>query len=115
MIAEGQIILFKFPQTDQTGGKLRPALILRQLPGEVNDWLICMISSQLDRKIPDFDELITPNDLDFKKSGLKLSSVIRISRIAVVSSDILLGNLGRIDTQRLVRIKQRLCDWIQDI
>ena len=112
MIEEGQIVLFRFPQTDQTEGKLRPALILRQLPGQYNDWLICMISSQLDQKIIEFDEIISPNDTDFNQSGLKFSSVIRISRIAVVSRDILLGKLGQIDSQRLFRIKQKLSNWI---
>ena len=112
MIEEGQIVLFRFPQTDQTEGKLRPALILRQLPGQYNDWLICMISSQLDQKLIEFDEIISPNDTDFKQSGLKFSSVIRISRIAVVSRDILLGKLGQIDSQRLFRIKQKLSNWI---
>lgn len=42
MIFEGQIVLFRFPQTDQTEGKLRPALVLRRLPGKFDDWLICM-------------------------------------------------------------------------
>lgn len=112
MIAEGQIALFRFPQTDQAEGKLRPALILRQLPGQYNDWLICMISSQIDQRITDFDEIISSNDPDFKQSGLKLLSVIRISRIAVVSRDILLGKLGQIDSQRLFRIKQKLSNWI---
>lgn len=51
MIAEGQVVLFRFPQTDQTEGSLRPALVLRQLPGQYNDWLICMISSQLHQTI----------------------------------------------------------------
>jgi len=45
MISEGQVVLFKFPRTDLQEGKLRPALILRELPGKFNDWLICMISS----------------------------------------------------------------------
>ncbi|KKO19969.1 MAG: hypothetical protein BROFUL_01317 [Candidatus Brocadia fulgida] len=35
MITKGQIVLFKFPQTDQKEGKLRPALILRELPGKL--------------------------------------------------------------------------------
>ena len=113
MIAEGQIVLFRFPETDQTEGKLRPALALRELPGQYNDWLICMISSQLHHKIPDFDEVITPNDSDYKQSGLKLPSVIRICRLAVVEEDILLGKLGQIDVQRLIAIKQKLCSWIQ--
>jgi mRNA interferase MazF len=113
MITEGQIVLFRFPQSGQTEAKLRPALVLRRLPGQYNDWLICMISSQLHQKIPDFDEVITPTDLDFQQSGLKLASVIRISRLAVVDSDILLGKLGQIDTQRLSRIKRRLANWIR--
>lgn len=49
MIQEGQIILFKFLKTDQTYGKLRPALVIRKLPGPYDDWLICMISSQISR------------------------------------------------------------------
>lgn len=81
MTAEGQLVLFKFPQTDQLAGKLRPALVLRQLPTQYNDWLICMISSQLDQKLPDLDEVITLDDPDFSDSGLKLPSVIRVCRL----------------------------------
>jgi len=100
MIAESQIVLFKFPHTDHTDGKLRPALVIRQLPGEYNDWLICMISSQLDQKIPNFDEMISPEDSDFQQSGLKLPSIIRISRLAVASEDILIGKLGEVGSRR---------------
>lgn len=95
MISEGQIVLFHFPQTDQQSGKLRPALVIRKLPGRYEDWLISMISSQLDQEISGFDEMISPNDTDFEDSGLKLVSLIRISRLAVVNTDILLGNIGR--------------------
>jgi len=48
----GQIVLFRFPQTDLEEGKLRPALLLGQLPGEYDDWLICMISSQIRHQVP---------------------------------------------------------------
>ena len=43
----GQIVLFRFPRTDLGEGELRPALLLGILPGEYDDWLICMISSFL--------------------------------------------------------------------
>jgi len=36
----GQIVLFRFPQTDLAVGKLRPALLLGRLPGGYDDWLI---------------------------------------------------------------------------
>lgn len=35
MISEGQIVLLKFPQTDQKEEKLRPALILHEFPEDV--------------------------------------------------------------------------------
>jgi len=114
MIYEGQIVLFKFPHTDQKEGVLRPALIIRKLPGEFNDWLVCMISSKLRQQISDLDEIITPVDQDFNKSGLKVPIIIRINRLAVVNGNIFLGKLGQIDSKRLKRTKQKLVKWIQD-
>ena len=37
----GQVVVFRFPQTDLEKGKLRPALLLGTLPGDYDDWLIC--------------------------------------------------------------------------
>ena len=108
----GQIVLFQFPQTDLAEGKLRPALLLGKLPGEYDDWLICMISSQIRHYIPDFDELMQKTDDDFAKSGLKLSSVIRVGRLAVVEGEILLGAIGQIAPKRLQRIKDHLAKWL---
>ena len=91
----GQIVLFQFPQTDLAEGKLRPALLLGKLPGEYEDWLICMISSQRRHALPEFDEIVREDDSDFGDSGLKVASVIRIGRLAVVQREILLGAIGQ--------------------
>ncbi|MBU4320496.1 MAG: type II toxin-antitoxin system PemK/MazF family toxin [Thermodesulfovibrionales bacterium] len=112
MIQEGQIVIFKFPQTDQTIGKLRPALVIRKLPSFHDDWLICMISSQLSQEVPKFDEVIKEEDTDFLQSGLKTSSVIRITRLAVVNKNVLLGSIGNIGPERLASIKKNLSTWI---
>ena len=112
MISEGQVVLFRIIQTDQQQGKLRPALVLRKLPGKYDDWLICMISSQLHQSIQQLDEIITSEDSDFIQSGLKLPSVIRASRIAVVDGDILIGKLGQVAPDRLSRVRQNLSRWI---
>jgi len=114
MISEGQIVLFKFPQTDLQDSKLRPALVLRKIPSQYHDWLICMISSQLHQKVQFLDEVIIAKDSDYKQSGLKASSVIRVSRLAVVEKEILLGKLGQISNERLRRVKQNLVRWILD-
>lgn len=112
MIREGQVVLFKFHQTDRSGGKLRPAVILRRLPGPYNDWLICMVSSQLQQQVPEFDEAISENDFDYKTSGLKMPSIIRIGRLAIVEQTILLGAIGEINPDRLKRIRNKLVSWI---
>ena len=78
-----------------------------------NDWLVCMISSQIHQQIPDFDEVVSPNDPDFLASGLKTPSLLRISRLAVVDGNILLGKLKEIETKRLSRIKQKISLWLQ--
>ena len=112
MIHERHVVLFRFPQTSQTKGKLRPALVIRKVPGPHEDWLICMISSRLSQEVERFDEIISEKDDDFISSGLKQASLIRIARLAVVEKTILLGAIGEISPARLNRIKNRLSDWL---
>lgn len=112
MIHEGQVVLFHFPQTNRDAGKLRPALVLRKLPGRYDDWLICMISSQLSQMIFGLDEVVSSADSDFAESGLKTDSAIRISRLAVADKSIFCGAIGGISSERLSRIKKSLVGWI---
>jgi len=109
----GQIVLFKFPQTDLAPGKPRPALLLAPLPSGRGDWLVCMISSQLAQAVAGVDEVIATNDADFAMTGLKAASVIRLTRLAVVTDSIFLGALGKISSDRLTHLKKRLAQWIE--
>ncbi len=43
----GEIVLFRFPQTDLILGSLRPSLLIAPIPSSYDDWLVCMISSQI--------------------------------------------------------------------
>lgn len=110
----GQVVVFRFPQTDLEEGKLRPALLLGKLPGEYDDWLICMVSSQTHQAIEGFDEIIKEGDKDFESSGLKVTSVIRVGRLAVVDGEILLGAIGEVSSERLKRVKKHLSDWFSE-
>ena len=113
MIQEGKVVLFRFPTTGMAEGKLRPALVVRKLPGPYDDWLVCMISSQVERAIEGFDEVMSTGDLDFADSGLKTDSVIRISRLAAVERGALVGAIGHIGAERLTRVRASLSDWIK--
>lgn len=108
----GQIVLFRFPQTDLVLGKLRPALLIGKLPGSYDDWLICMISSQIRQCIEGFDEIMREGDSDFIQSGLKETSLVRVGRLAVAESGMLIGTVGDIMPARLQRIKSNLAHWL---
>ena len=112
MIQAGQVVLFTFPQTDLASGKLRPALVLRRCPGHHEDWLICMISSQLRHELAGIDEIVRPADSDFAQTGLKSESVIRATRLAVVDAEILHGRIGSLGAERLSRLRQHIAVWI---
>ncbi len=114
MIREGLIVLFRFPLSDLSAGKLRPALVLRRCPGPHDDWLICMISTQLHQEVTGMDEVIRQTDPDFTGSGLKVASVVRITRIAIISSDSLCGAIGKLPGKRLDIIRKRIAMWIYD-
>ncbi|MBC7618154.1 MAG: type II toxin-antitoxin system PemK/MazF family toxin [Candidatus Saccharibacteria bacterium] len=111
----GQIVLTPFPYTDLSGAKLRPVLLLRQASARFDDWLVCMVSSQLQQAETGLDELISPGDEDYVATGLKMPSVLRLSRLAVVDGAVLVGAIGEISHARLLTVRQRLAEWVVDI
>jgi mRNA interferase MazF len=72
-----------------------------------------MISSQLGHEVAELDEVVRDADADFSQTGLKMTSLIRVTRVAVVSGDLFLGALGELSMQRLTRIRTRLAEWIR--
>jgi len=112
MIAEGQVVLFNFPQIELKKGYLRPSLVIRKVQEIFNDWIICMISTRVYSYLTELDEIISPQDEDFDNSGLKTKSVIRAGRLAVVRREILVGKIGEISPLRLQRIKEKIAKWI---
>jgi mRNA interferase MazF len=59
-----------------------------------------------------FDEIVQEEDKDFGESGLKVTSVIRVGRLAAVSGDILLGAIGQVSSERLSQVKKHLSAWL---
>lgn len=109
----GQIVLTPFPYSDLSGTKLRPVLMLRQA-SRFDDWLVCMVSSNIDQAETGFDEVLDSAAADFVGSGLKVTSVLRLSRLAVLDPSLLVGSIGSIEDERLARVRQRLAKWIAE-
>ncbi len=74
--------------------------------------MACMMSTQLRQALEGFDEVIDQNANDLARSGLKVASVVRLSWLAVVSTESLVGAIGEISPVRLERIREKLVRWI---
>jgi mRNA interferase MazF len=81
---EADVVLTPIPQADGVI-KNRPAIILREMP-PYRDFLVCGVSTQLDKEVRGFDEVISDTDEDFQSSGLRTSSLVRLGFLAVLPS-----------------------------
>ena len=107
---EGEIILANLPQTDGNI-KLRPVLLLKQLPG-YNDFLVCGISTQLHQLVKNFDELIDEKSNSFIQTGLRQSSIIRLGFLAVIPHKAIPGSIGRINSALHKNLLERLAKYL---
>lgn len=107
---EGDIILTNLPQSDGNI-KLRPVLLLKQLPGYY-DFLVCGISAQLHQLIQHFDELIDERSSRFIQTGLRQSSIIRLGFLSVLPKNKISGSIGKIDPALHKKLLQRLANFL---
>lgn len=109
-MTEGDVALASLPQADGLV-KPRPVILLCQMP-PFGDWLVCGVSAQLHQQVVGFDETIEPSHPDFKDSGLKAPSLIRLGFLAVLPADLLLGKIGSIAAERNTRLRKRLAAFL---
>jgi mRNA interferase MazF len=108
---DGDVLLASLPQADGTI-KDRPVLLLRRMP-PFQDFVICGISSQLQQVAADFDEYIIPADADFRTSGLKAPSLIRLGFLAVLPPGMFKGRLDRVSAARRARLLTTLSNYLR--
>ena len=101
----GEIWLVKFPFSDLTSAKLRPALILAIHREEV---IILGIFSRVPRNLRDSWVLIQDSDSQFLQTGLKKTSLIRADKIATVSKLVFERKLGYLSEQFLSMVQKSL-------
>jgi mRNA interferase MazF len=97
---KGDIVLIPFPFTDMSGYKLRPVLVL------INSFLdvtVCFITSQLQSR-DNFDVIVEPSEW----TGIKRNSLIRISKMATLDKDLVVGRLGTLAPDEIKLVNKYL-------
>lgn len=97
---KGDIVLIPFPFTDLSGIKNRPALIL--IEGE-SDITVSFITTQFKWQ-EDFNVKIEPS----QTNGLKRTSLIRLSKLATIDKDLVIGKLGNLLQDELANVDKNL-------
>ena len=95
----------------QEGGlKLRPAICLRKLPPDYQDFLVCGISSQTARYQANFDEIV---EREFDNVNLRSEqSVIRLGFLGRIGTTEIVGHIGSISVVRHRRLLKKLGEYL---
>lgn len=102
---KGKIVLIPFPYTDLTAAKLRPALVIFE--GK-HDLIVAFITSKMVNIIPELDVLISADNPEFSRTGLKSTSVLKLAKVSTVRKDLAEGILGEISGSLKDEANQKL-------
>ena len=101
---EGDVIILLI------SGKRRPAICLRKMPPNYQEFLVCGLSTQLGLCTKDFDEIVKPSDDNLQQ--LEADSVIRLGFLARVRIWEIKGSIGSISPERHKRLLQKLSNYL---
>ncbi len=104
----GEVYLAQFPFGDIPGMKLRPVLLLTGLLGSVPEVLVAYISSVLPPQLLASDLVIDPNKPEFRNSGLKVPSAVRLHKLATIHSSSVVRHLGFLEPVQQTDVTAKL-------
>lgn len=84
----GTIVLARFPFTDLSGDKRRPALVVSRDNDRRSDLVVCFITS-VPRSGPDMAPLAATAG-----TGLKVPSLVRFDKLATLDRQVIAGKIG---------------------
>ena len=102
---KGKIILVPFPFTDLSGSKLRPALVLFETGSDV---VVAFISSQL--MVNTYGVTVGERHSDYPGTGLKVSSTIRLDKVATLHRGLIEGEIGEVGGALRKEVNDKLAD-----
>src|ERR1700733_15707256 len=109
---KGTIVLVSFPFDDLSSEKVRPAFCLTNLIGIHQHIVVAFITSRVPPESLPSDLVIPTNAADFASTGLRVTSTLRLHRLATITSSIIRRELGRLGNERMKLANQRIGDLL---
>ncbi len=82
----GKIVLVPFPFDDLSEEKVRPAVCLTEPVGSHRHVVLAFITSRTPNDLLETDVVLDSNHPDFKATGLRVSSTLRLHRLMTVTT-----------------------------
>lgn len=109
MMDSKKIVLTRFPFTDLSSAKRRPAVVLTSREAYSSDVIVAFISSVVPLNVDENTAFVLePSHPDFKMTGLRRPSVFRMDKLATLDTAIFTGELGEVSDAVFVELKIRL-------
>ena len=102
------IVLTKFPFTDLSSTKRRPAVIISKVTDSEPDVIVSFISSVIPETPKETDYILETTHKDFDQTGLKKTSVFKMDKLATLEKSLFTGELGTISDDIYQELKIRL-------
>lgn len=110
----GDVVLIKFPFTNFSSTKVRPALVISNdsYNSIQDDVVLLLITSNISKVSPD-DFILGTSDPEFKSTGLKLASTFRVGKIQTLDKKLINSRLGCVGPNTLNKIEDLLRNLLQ--
>jgi mRNA-degrading endonuclease toxin of MazEF toxin-antitoxin module len=112
MIKPGDIVLFKYPYTDYSGEKRRPVLVIAERPDFEDEFLITFLTSQILDFNKEWDIELDPESKRDHKTNLKKKTLIKTTKLMIISYSRLTGKIGSVDKSVLGQVKENIKRWL---
>lgn len=112
MVVKGSVILVNFPFTDLSQTKLRPAVVL-WLDPVGPDVVVCAITSQKLDHLEAGEIKLEITDLEFRQTGLRVASKIRVTRVVTLDRRLVVRKLGDLGKQYLQELNRQIIQSYQ--
>lgn len=103
-----KVVLVPFPFDDLSSPKVRPAVCLTEPIGIHRHVVLAFITSQIPADLLDTDLLLDSSRADFAKTGLRVSSALRLHRLMTVSTELIKRELGELSPAMQAEVASRL-------
>jgi len=110
IVRRGSIVLIRYPFTDLTGAKVRPAIVLTpdHLLARLEDVLCLFIASAMPDDLLPTEFVLEPANTSFPTTGLTRRSVLRTHKLALLHKALVIRVLGKGDQALMHEVNQRL-------